>query len=141
MNRQTEGIPEDMADQGIIELDDSVWELQVEKGKNPVVVMFYSETCPFCKQMEPYFREYAGAFLGKVTFARIDIVRNPWTAERYAVRSTPTFGFFCGGKPVQQLVGSVYPAILKRSVEEALLHGKECAEKSTEINYDITGYG
>ncbi|MEN6609811.1 MAG: thioredoxin family protein [Methanoregulaceae archaeon] len=141
MNLHTQGILVDMADPSIVELQDSTWEVQVEKGKIPVVVMFYSETCPFCKQMEPYFRGYAGDFLGKVTFARIDIVRNPWTAERYAVRSTPTFAFFCSGKPVQQLVGSVYPAILKRSVEEVLLHGKECAEKSTEINYEITGYG
>jgi len=130
-----------MTEPGVVDVQDSTWGVQVEQGKIPVVVMFYSETCPFCKQMEPYFREFAGQFLGKVSFVRIDIANNPWTAERFAVRSTPTFGFFCNGKPVQILVGSVYPAILKRSVEEVLLHGKECAEKSTEINYEITGYG
>jgi thiol-disulfide isomerase/thioredoxin len=130
-----------MGESGVLELNDLAWEAQVEKGKLPVVVMFYTQTCPFCKMMDPYFREYAGEFKDKVTFARIDIGKNQWTAERYAVRSTPTFGFFCGGKPIQLLMGAVYPTILKRSVEEALLHGKECAAKSTEINYEISGYG
>lgn len=130
-----------MTDQVVVDLDDGSWETRVEKERAPVVIMYYSENCPYCKQMEPYFLEYAREFREKVTFARIDIARNSWTAERYAIRSTPTFGFFCSGKLVQQLVGSVYPAILKRSVEEILLHGKECAEHSTEIDYEITGYG
>jgi thioredoxin-like negative regulator of GroEL len=76
-----------------------------------------------------------------VVFARIDIAANPWTAERYAVRSTPTFRFFCSGKPVTELIGAVYPALLKRMVDEGITSGKECAENRTAINYDITGYG
>ncbi len=64
-----------------------------------------------------------------------------WTAERYGVRSTPTFKFFCGGKPVQEMVGAVYPALLKKMVDEVLLHGRECAKNSTTIDYEITGYG
>jgi hypothetical protein len=39
------------------------------------------------------------------------------------------------------MVGAVYPAILKRTVDEVLMHGKECIKKSTEIDYEITGYG
>ncbi len=130
-----------MGESTVLELSDTVWEELVEKGTLPVVVMFYTQTCPFCKMMDPYFRQYAAEFQDKVTFARIDIGTNLWTAERYAVRSTPTFGFFCSGKPIQILIGAVYPVILKRSVEETILHGRECAAKSTEINYEITGYG
>lgn len=125
----------------LITPDDRTWEEQVERSEQPVLVMFFSPTCPHCRTMEPVFRQYAEEFAGVVTFARIDITGNPWIAERYAVRSTPTFALFCGGKPFQVLVGAVYPALLKRMVEEGLSSGRECTGKSTTISYDITGYG
>ena len=125
----------------LIELTDLNWEQTVEKSGRPVAVMFYSPTCAFCHQMEPYFRNYAREYTDTVQFARLDIMTSPWTAERYGVRSTPTFKFFCEGKPVQELVGAVYPALLKKMVDDVLLHGRECAKNSTAIDYEITGYG
>ncbi|MFZ0004642.1 MAG: thioredoxin family protein [Methanoregula sp.] len=123
------------------EASDQTWETLVEKEKKPVAVMFYSPVCPFCHQMEPYFKNYATEYRETVAFVRINIMVNPWITERYGVRSTPTFKFFCDGKPVQEMVGSVYPALFKKMVDEVLLHGKECAKNATEIDYEITGYG
>ena len=125
----------------LIEIDDRTWELSVEKSGKPVAVMFYSPTCVFCHQIEPYFRTYAREYRDTVMFVRLNVMTSQWTAERYGVRSTPTFKFFCSGKPVQEMVGSVYPALLKKMVDEVLVHGKECAKNSTLINYEITGYG
>lgn len=125
----------------LIETDDLTWENTVEKSKKPVAVMFYSPTCAFCHQMEPYFRSYAGEYQDSVIFVRINILTSMWTAERYGVKSTPTFKFFCNGKPVHEMVGAIYPAILKKMIDEVLIHGKECAKNSTLIDYDITGYG
>jgi thioredoxin-like negative regulator of GroEL len=125
----------------LIELTDLNWERTVERSSRPVAVMFYSPTCAFCHQMEPYFRNYAREYKDTIQFARLDIMTSPWTAERYGVRSTPTFKFFCDGKPVQEMVGAVYPALLKKMVDEVLVHGKECAKNSTAIDYEITGYG
>jgi thioredoxin-like negative regulator of GroEL len=125
----------------LVEVTDLTWEKTVEKDKKPVAVMFYSPTCAFCHQMEPYFRTFAGEYRDSVLFVKINIVANQWTAERYGVRSTPTFKFFCNGKLVQEMVGAVYPALLKKMVDEVLVHGKECAKNSTAIDYEITGYG
>lgn len=125
----------------VIEANDLNWETLVEHGNIPVVVMFYSPACVFCHQVEPYFRNYAEEFRGRCLFARINILASQWTAERYGVLSTPTFKFFCEGKPVQEMVGAVYPALLKKMIEEVLLHGKECIKNSTAIDYEITGYG
>ena len=123
------------------ETTDQTWEKTVEKSELPVVVMFYSPTCVFCHQMEPYFRHYAEEYRDKVIFARTDVMTSPWITERYGVRSTPTFKFFCSGKTVQEMLGAVYPALLKKVIDEVLIHGKECAKGSTGIDYDITGYG
>jgi thioredoxin-like negative regulator of GroEL len=125
----------------VLELTDITWEKSVDTSAMPVLVMFYSPTCPHCRSMEPYFREYAREFSGIVSFARLDITASQWTAERFGVRSTPTFKMFCNGKPFQEMVGAVYPALLKRMVNEAITSGTECIRKSTEINYDISGYG
>ena len=51
--------------------------------------MFYSPSCVFCHQMEPYFRSYAGEYRDSVIFVRLNILTSQWTAERYGVKSTP----------------------------------------------------
>lgn len=133
--------PENDSPPSIIEVDDQNWEKNVERSSKPVVVMFYSPTCAFCHQVEPYFRNYARDYRETVIFARINILASQWISERYGVRSTPTFKFFCSGKPVREMVGAVYPSLLKKMIDEVILHGKECAASSTQIDYEITGYG
>jgi thiol-disulfide isomerase/thioredoxin len=124
----------------IIEFEDMTWSQQVEDSKKPVVVMFYSPACPYCKAMEPYFEEYAKEYGSSAVFGRINIATNPWTAEKYGVQGTPTFKFFCHGRPVWEQVGQIYPSILKNAVRDMLQHGEECIRKSTPVGQDITGY-
>jgi thiol-disulfide isomerase/thioredoxin len=124
----------------IIEIEDATWGQQVESSGKPVVVMFYSPACPYCKAMEPYFEEYAKEYRASAVFARINIAANPWTAERYGIQGTPTFKFFCHGRPVWEQVGQIYPSILKNAVRDMVQYGEECIRKSTPIGQDITGY-
>ncbi|NYT17674.1 MAG: redoxin domain-containing protein, partial [Methanomicrobiales archaeon] len=62
-----------MEEGSVLELTDITWEKTVEKSDLPVLVMFYSPTCPHCRTMEPYFRQYAQEFHGTVIFVRINI--------------------------------------------------------------------
>jgi len=124
---------------GVIELDDLHWEEIVEKGGKPIVVMFYSPFCPHCMAMMPHFEKYAEEFKDKIPFARIDVNNNPYSVNRYGVMATPTFKFFCGGRPVQEIVGEIYPSLLKKITEDALQYGSTCASKSTPIDYNL-GY-
>lgn len=129
-----------MEGEDLIEVTDLSWEKTVEKSRIPVLVMFYSPTCPHCRTMEPYVREFAREYAGGVIFAKVDITSSQWTAERFGVRSTPTFKFFCSGRPVSDMVGAVYPALLKRMVDEGIKNGRDCLEHSTGIDYDVSGY-
>ncbi|WOF16101.1 thioredoxin family protein [Methanoplanus sp. FWC-SCC4] len=124
----------------IPELNDSNWETFVEKNKKPVFIMFYSETCPHCRTMMPYFEQYAEEYGERVVFGLLNTDNSVWIREKYGVFSTPTFKYFCGGKPVGDIVGAVYPALLKRMIEDMIKNGSVCALKSTEIDYEITGY-
>jgi thioredoxin 1 len=128
-----------MSEKSIIELDDASWEATVEKVEDLVLVMFYSPLCPHCMAMMPHFLKYAEELEGKIVFARIDVNKNPYAVERYGVMATPTFKFFCGGRPVQEIVGEIYPTLLKKVAEDVLTYGKECRLKSTPIDY-YAGY-
>jgi thioredoxin 1 len=125
----------------LIEITDLTWEHAVEKSDKPVAVMFYSPTCTFCHQIDPYFRNYAEEYRDYVIFVHLNILTNPWITERYGIKSTPTFKFFCNGKPIHEMVGAIYPSLLKKIIDEVLIHAKECAKDSNLIDYDITGYG
>lgn len=129
-----------MVSEIILKLDYKTWEKTVEKGKKPVVVMFSSPTCPHCRQMRPYFEEYATDYRDKIIFAEVDISQNQTIASRYGVMGTPTFKFFCKGKPINELVGAIYPTLLKKAVEVSLEHGSQCADNTTWIDSSISGY-
>lgn len=51
--------------------------------------------------------------------------------------ATPTFKFFCGGRPVHEIVGEVYTALLRTAAEDSLAYGKQCVSKSTPIDFNL----
>ena len=129
-----------MNTQDVIELNDANWEKNVEKEEKPVMVMFYSNSCPHCQAIEPHFEKYANEFKDKVVFANVNVADNPTIVGRYVIMGTPTFKFFCKGKPIQDLVGAIYPTLLKKANEETLQHGSQCVKNTTWIDPGITGY-
>ena len=124
----------------IAELNDINWGKVVERNIKPAIVMFFSENCSHCRTMMPYFEKYSLEFNEDILFGKLNVEKNIWIRDRYGIMSTPTFKYFCGGKPVGEIVGAVYPGMLKKMIEEMIEHGKECAEKSSAIEYEITGY-
>ena len=95
----------------------------------PAVVMFYSPTCAHCHVMEPYFRKYAEEYERKLLFIRLNIMTSQFTTQRYGVMGTPTFKFFCLGRPIQELVGEIYPPLLKKTIEDVLKEGNQCVQE------------
>ncbi|HWQ66332.1 MAG TPA: thioredoxin family protein [Methanospirillum sp.] len=130
-----------MSDPSMIDIKENQWEQEIEKSSQPTFVMFYSPACRHCIQMQPYVEKLADEFSESVKFFRVDVSQSGWLSERYGIMATPTFGYFCGGKPVQTLVGAVFPAMLKKMIDEMIEHGQECQSRSTELLYEVTGYG
>jgi thioredoxin-like negative regulator of GroEL len=124
----------------IREVTDRDFEKEVERSQRLTVVMFYSDACPHCRTILPAIEGFARDFRDRVYFVAVDVAANPWITERYGVRGTPTFKFFCRGRPVQELVGAIQPAAIRRLVEEFEVRGEECIRTSTEIEYEVTGY-
>ena len=85
-------------------------------------------------------KDWTNEFKDKVVFAKVDVAVNPTIVSRYGIMGTPTFKFFCKGKPVQELVGAIYPTLIKKTVEDSLKQGLQCVNNTTWIDPGITGY-
>ena len=103
-----------------IAVNDIDFEEQVLKSDTPVLVDFWADWCAPCRMVAPIVEELANEYDGRVTFAKVDVDANAKTSIKYGIRSIPTLLVFKGGKPVDQIVGAVPKAVLKKHLEGAL---------------------
>lgn len=99
---------------------DSDFEQEVLESETPVLVDFWAEWCAPCKMVAPVLDELAGEYDGKIKFTKVDVDVNPQTAMKYGIRSIPTLLVFKGGSPVDQVVGAVPKAVIKKRLDLAL---------------------
>ena len=103
-----------------IDVSDSDFETQVIESESPVLVDFWAEWCGPCKMVAPVLEELAEEYSGQIKFTKVDGDTNHETAIHYGIRSIPTLLVFKGGKPVDQLIGAVPRAEIKKRLDNAL---------------------
>lgn len=77
-----------------------MFEREVLKAKQPVVIDFYAHHCPSCMHMMPIFDSVARQFASKLLFYKVDTSATPALAERLKVERIPCFIVFNGGEQV-----------------------------------------
>jgi thioredoxin 1 len=97
---------------------DADFAAQVEGASELVLVDFGATWCGPCRMMEPTIEALATEYAGRVKVVTVDSDANPQAVTRYNVRSLPTFMFFKGGKPVDQVIGAVPRPMLERKIQE-----------------------
>ncbi|MCW4017047.1 MAG: thioredoxin [Candidatus Bathyarchaeota archaeon] len=120
----------------IKETNSSNWKEQVLEAKKLVVVQFWHPFCSHCQAIKPVYDELAGEYKGKLKFTKLNVVdsiENEHLAVKYGVMGTPTFMFFCGGRPVNGVVGALPKEDLAQAIEFTILKHKDCSKKSTPL--------
>jgi thioredoxin 1 len=90
---------------------------EVLESELPVVVDFWATWCGPCKMVAPVIDELAKEYDKKVKIGKVDVDENPNIAGRFGVMSIPTIMFFKGGKVMEQSVGAISKADLKKKID------------------------
>lgn len=90
-----------------VPVNDTNFEQEVLAADLPVVLEFYSTTCPACQVMTGLLKEVAPEYAGKVKFCTANVTYAPEVTSRFNVRGTPTTAFLKRGKVLDAVVGAV----------------------------------
>ena len=102
------------------EATETNWDEQVLNSELPVLVDFWAEWCGPCKMIAPSVHDMAVEYDGQLNVAKLDVDSAPNIAMKYGVRSIPALIFFKDGQPVDQIVGAVPKAALKKKIDSVI---------------------
>lgn len=80
---------------------DATFERDVLKNPNPIFVMFFSQKCLSCRDLEETINRIGIAFQGRLQFVKVNIHENPAYAARYVKTGMPCSVIFNKGEIVR----------------------------------------
>ncbi len=87
----------------------------------PVLVDFYSNSCPPCRVLAPTIEELAEDYEGRAVVAKVNVGKAQALARQYRIQGIPAVIFFQQGQETQRLVGlrpkGAYTEVLNKLVE------------------------
>ena len=78
---------------------------QVLNATVPVMVDFYSNSCPPCRALAPTVEELAEEYEGRAVICKVNVGKAQDLARQYGIQAIPAVVFFNGGQETQRLVG------------------------------------
>jgi thioredoxin 1 len=104
----------------IAEVNDTTFEMEVLRSKQPVLVDFWASWCGPCLAVAPVVDQIAANYEGRLKVMKMNVDENNETAARYNIRGIPALLIFKDGKLADHIVGSVPKDKLDSSISKAL---------------------
>ena len=90
----------------------------IKVSEVPVFVDFYADWCGPCRMLAPVLAELAEKYEGKAVFVKVNVDENEDAAMAYGISSIPNVIAFKNGAPVDNSLGFVPEAMLRKFVEK-----------------------
>jgi thioredoxin 1 len=93
---------------GTIDISARSFDREVLEADRPVVVEFFSHSCPHCTKFNPVYEKLSEALGREAKFVKIDVLLNSSNrtlAHNRGVRTVPTLEVFYAGRVIGNVVG------------------------------------
>ena len=90
----------------LLDVTDESFGTEVLQSDLPVLVDFWGDHCPACRQISPILKDLAGEKAGAVKIVKMHAAENLQTTSQFGIRAMPTVLLFSGGTVRGQLVGA-----------------------------------
>jgi len=91
---------------GIRDVTEDSFDAEVLGSEVPVLVDFWGDHCPACRQISPILHALAAEHAGALEVVKVHAAENPGVSARFGVRAMPTVLLFSVGAVRGQLVGA-----------------------------------
>ena len=89
----------------MLEFTNQNFEGEVLKSQQPVLVDFWSPSCPPCLILLVLIEEIAEEFEGKAKIGKLNVLENSETAKKYKIFGIPTIIIFRDGEIKERATG------------------------------------
>jgi thioredoxin len=110
---------------------------EVLEAEGPVVVEFFSHSCPHCIKFNPIYKELSEILAGEARFLRVDVLAsevNRLLAHDRGVRSVPTIQVVYQGRTIGSITGYHHLEKVYEGVKGFLAKKDEFVGPSTPIH-------
>ena len=97
---------------------ENFYQLLATSQQIPVLVDFWAEWCQPCKILMPVLAQLAEEYHGKFLLAKLNTEEQQELAGQFGIRSIPTVKLFRDGQPVDEFLGALPEAEIRRFLDQ-----------------------
>lgn len=118
----------------VIELTDDNFEETIGASNKPVIIDFYTQWCGPCKNIKPIFKQIAKEQSENFLFYAVDLEKCPKVAEKYKIKSVPTFFIFKNNVKIGSFTGSKTKLKLLETIEDIIRNSNKATTEIVQKN-------
>jgi thioredoxin 1 len=104
----------------IITLNQSNYTKTLQADEKLTIVKFWAPWCRACRVMNPEFKSASNALGDRVTFASVNVDKEPHIASKYQIHALPTTILFKGETILSKSIGSLDQEEIKTLITKHL---------------------